>query len=366
MVRTFPFKIRQVADILQLKIRHEAGNTGNADVDCPFCKRKSKLNLNAVKNVYRCNFCGENGGMVGLYGKVHDISNADAFREICEILGCSSTATPDCENPDVKPMHRASNDTIHQTYAMLLSLLNLATPHKEHLLSRGLSEEWITEFGYKSVPAFGQQGLCIKLIQSGCILEGVPGFYKENGEWNVKLNAPGIVIPVCSIDGRIAGLQIRLNNPVNSRKYIWVSSNDLDGGASSGAPIHFLGDPAAKRVYITDGSLKGMVAHTLSRHTFICLPGVKNLGGLDDLLTCVKANGTTETLEALDIKKLTDKQAGESAAMLRGKLSAHGFKVTSAVWEDKSLGGVDDYFLHRMKTTKNHVYNVDISTAVAV
>jgi len=361
MTKNFPFTIRQVAKILDLRIRYDNQNSGNMDTDCPFCKKQGKLNLNAAKNVYRCNSCGKKGGMVELYAKIHDIPNKDAYREIFEILGCSTAVTVDNNVPAIQPTSRADNNTLHQTYSMLLSLLTLAAPHREQLLARGLTQEHIAEFNYKSVPAFGQRQLCVRLLQSGCTLDGVPGFYKENGEWNMKLKAPGIVIPVCGIDGKIAGMQIRLNNPVNGRKYIWFSSNDLECGTSSGSPIHFIGDPTAKRVFITDGSLKGTVAHILTRYTFICLPGAKSLSGLDSLLSCLKTNGTVEVIEAFDIKKLTDKQAGESATKLREKLSSHGFKVSSTVWDDKSLVGVDDYFLHRWKTKRNHVHSVDIS-----
>jgi hypothetical protein len=157
-----------------------------------------------------------------------------------------------------------------------------------------------------------------------------------------------------------------LDKPVNGRKYIWVSSNDLDSGTSPGSPIHFIGDPAAKRVYVTDGSLKGTVAHTLTNHTFICLPGAKSLGGLDGLLSRLKENGTIEALEAFNMNKLTDDKAAETAAKLREKLFSHGFKVTSAVWENKALDGVDDYYLQRAKTKRNHVYNVDILAATVV
>jgi len=180
------------------------------------------------------------------------------------------------------------------------------------------------------------------------------------------IKAPGIIIPVCGIDGKIAGMQIRLDKPINERKYIWLSSKGLDGGASPSSPIHFVGDPAAKRIYVTDGSLKGTVAHALSGRTFICLAGVKNLGGLDDLLICLKANGMVEALESFDMKKLTDNQIGESAARLRQRLSVHGFEVSSATWSDKALDGVDDYFLHRKQARKNHVHDVDISAAQAV
>jgi len=365
MTRTFPFTIRQVAIILDLRIRYDNPDNGNLDVDCPFCLEESKMNLNAVKNVYRCNHCDKYGGMLELYGKKYDISNSDAYREICEILGCDKEPPTDNCSPTSEPTKRADNNTLHQTYSMLLSMLNLAKVHKGQLLSKGFSQEQIIEFKYKSVPAFGQQSLCAKLLQSGCTLEGVPGFYKDGGKWNVKLKAPGILIPVCGIDGKIAGMQIRLNKPINGRKYIWFSSNGLDAGTSSGSPIHFVGDPAAKRIYVTDGSLKGTVAHALTRQTFICLPGAKSLGGLEDLISCLKSNGAAEVLEAFNINKLTDKDASESATKLREKLSAFGLKVTSAIWGDTSLSSIADYFLHRMKAKRNHVYEVDITAAKA-
>jgi len=371
MERKFPFTMEQVVEILELKIRHTNENNGNMDADCPFCKKESKINLDVKKKVYKCSSCGKGGGMVELYAKVNGVTNSEAYKEICELLGCGKTSVAVSSatgnsDPAAKPISRADDSTIHQTYSMLLSALTLAKPHLEQLLSRGLSQDQIDRYVYKSVPAFGQQGLCDKLLKSGCTLEGVPGFFRDKGKWNVKLKAPGILIPVCGIDGKITGIQIRLDKPVNSRKYIWVTSNDLDGGVSPGSPIHFIGDPTAKRVYVTDGSLKGTVAHTLTNHTFVCLPGAKSLGELDNLLSRLKENGTTEVLEALNMNKLTDTKAAETAAKLREKLFAHGFKVTSAVWEDKTLNGVDDYYLQRAKTKRNHVYNVDISAAAAV
>jgi len=302
--------------------------------------------------------------MVQLYGKVYGISNTDAYREICEILGCSTDAPADVIDSHIsKPANSANDNVIHQTYSMLFSLLSLAAPHRELLSNKGLSNEQIDTFKYKSVPAFGQKKLCVKLLQSGCTLEGVPGFYKDGGEWTIRPKAPGILIPVCGIDGKTTGLQIRLDKPINGRDYIWFSSKDLEGGTSSGAPIHFIGDPAAKRVYVTDGALKGTAAHALTGHSFICLPGEKSLNGLEKLLSHLKANGVMEVLEAFDMTKLTETQTSKSAAKLREMLSTCGFKVSSAVWGEKSFNSVDEYFLNRMKKERNHVHNVVISSA---
>ena len=374
MICDFPFTIKQVAQILSLPIRH--GENGNStDVDCPFCKRKGKLNLNSIKDVYRCNYCGESGGMVRLYGAVHNISNADAYREICELLDCNGKNPGDYNSPATTRKKEESSQTkradcasIHQTYSMLLSLLSLTNIHKEQLMARGLSPDDIVKIGYRSVPAFGQQDYCRRLIKSGCVVEGVPGFFKvvdDNGDWNgvwdLKLRAPGVLIPVRGIDGKISALQIRLNKPVNDRKYIWLSSTDKAGGTSSGSPIHFIGDPTAERVYVTEGPLKGTIAHTLTRYTFICLPSANSMGQLDDLLVCLKANGVSEIIEALDMDKETNIHVAKAAAKLRDKLSSFDFTVKSAVWENKELKGVDDYYFHRLQTKRSMVYDVDIS-----
>ena len=104
-MRDYPFTILDVAGILNLKVRRRQPT--NMDVDCPFCgHKKGKMNLNFAKNVFRCNYCGESGGMIELYSKVFQISNAQAFAEICEILHDGRKAdalpkpiyTPDMEN----------------------------------------------------------------------------------------------------------------------------------------------------------------------------------------------------------------------------------------------------------------------------
>ena len=62
-MQDFPFTICDVANVMNLRIRHR--NTVSLDVDCPLCDdHKGKMNLNFQKNVFRCNRCGESGGML--------------------------------------------------------------------------------------------------------------------------------------------------------------------------------------------------------------------------------------------------------------------------------------------------------------
>jgi len=59
---TFNFTILDVAGLLNLEVRHRGGKS--IDVDCPLCGKKGKMNLNMEKNVFRCNYCNEFGGMI--------------------------------------------------------------------------------------------------------------------------------------------------------------------------------------------------------------------------------------------------------------------------------------------------------------
>ena len=59
----FPYGILDVAELLHLQRRRPGPNS--IYTDCPFCgDRRGKMNLNYVKNVWRCNYCGEQGGML--------------------------------------------------------------------------------------------------------------------------------------------------------------------------------------------------------------------------------------------------------------------------------------------------------------
>ena len=87
----FPFNIMDVAELLHLHIRRRQADSVYAD--CPICgDKRGKMNINFAKNLWRCNYCNEGGGMLALYGKVYGISNSEAYREICDTLQNGLTA----------------------------------------------------------------------------------------------------------------------------------------------------------------------------------------------------------------------------------------------------------------------------------
>lgn len=314
MYQDFPFSIADVAYLLKLHIRHNT--TAIIDADCPFCgEKKGKLNLNIRKNVFKCNRCGEKGGMLSLYGKIYGLDNQTAYKEIKDALGKNEQA-PSYQvrrreiapkEPEVPSAMPAPDEVKHKTYSTFFSMLVLADTHRQKLLKRGFTDEQIAENGYKSTPVFGYKKLTKKLLEAGCTVEGVPGFYQDkDGEWTIHFSnkSSGFLVPVRNPNGQIVGAQIRLDHPYDGRKYIWLSSANYYMGTSSGSPVHFVGNPGEKTVFVTEGPLKGDLAHALSGRTFGCVPGANQYANLPPFLQEMKLLGTEAVYEAYDMDKL--------------------------------------------------------------
>ncbi|MEY8507247.1 CHC2 zinc finger domain-containing protein [Lachnospiraceae bacterium 42-17] len=307
----FDYDIRDVVRVLNLTIRRK--NAQSYDVDCPFCGHKAgKLNINFAKNVFRCNYCNEQGGMLDLYCKLYHVTKSEANRQIRDALNLGQyrddyqrqTKVP--EIPIPVNSDRAPDIEINHTYSQMLSMLTLSRKHQEDLLGRGLTLEQIAAQRYRSVPLFGIKRMVEKLKEKGCTLQGVPGFYqKEEGTWSIQFSSrnSGILIPIRSMEGLIQGFQIRLDHVSDSRKYIWLSSANYQMGVSSGSPVHVIGSLDAETVYVTEGALKGTIAHYLSGDTFLCAPGVGQHKSLRPILESLSGRKLKFVYEAYDMDK---------------------------------------------------------------
>lgn len=352
------FDIMDVANILNIRIRRKG--TRSVYTDCPFCgDTRGKMNLNLEKNQFRCNYCDESGGAIQLYAKVYNLSNADAYREICDTLYGNVASKNYQINKKEKLIFPESSKLAsiydrNQTYEMLLSILTLAKAHVEELKRRGISDEHIVRAGFKSTPAFGFDSIAEKLIEKGCVVEGVPGFYrKSNGQWtlNFKSACSGILIPVRDISGMIQGFQIRLDRPFEDKKgkktkYIWFSSVEFEKGVSSGSPAHFIGDPCDETVFITEGPLKAEAAYSLSGRTFLAVAGVGNIDSLKDALEILKRNGTKTMYECYDMDQNVNEHVKRATAKLIEHIKNYGFNAKHLKWDEK-YKGIDDFLLSR-------------------
>ena len=360
----FPFGIMDVAQILNLHVRRR--QQGSVYVDCPFCgDKRGKMNINFAKNAWRCNYCDEHGGMLALYAKVYGISTSDAYREICETLQTGLSApeytVPEKKQKDEEQVAQsplASIQQIHQTLSLLFGMLTLSPKHREHLKSkRGLSDEQIKRLGYKSTPPFY---LCLKLterlLEQGCTVQGVPGFYvNKEGKWTVNFSsiAAGIIIPARGVDGLLRGAQIRLDTPIRDKndppekegtKYLWLASSSKNKGVTSGSPVHFVGDPFARVIYVTEGLLKADVTHCLIERSFIAVAGANNVSKLDPLFALLARNGTELIIEAQDMDKYRNEQVGKGASKIYLLARQHGLDCRRLAW-NPNYKGIDDWQL---------------------
>ena len=375
----FPFGILDVVELLHLHIRRRQADS--AYTDCPFCgDRRGKMNVNFVKNVWRCNYCGEHGGMLNLYARVNNTTNSEAYREICDALqaGDTSWGYGGAESADayagvpVREPHagrqsdmgitqaeRASPQEIHQTYSLMLGMLSLNSAHRAHLRSekRGLADEQIDSLGFKSTPPyFLCRSLTERLIKQGCRVEGVPGFYlHEGGYWTAKFSSrtAGILIPAIGIDGLIHGMQILLDVPFKDRddppekagtKYIWLSSSAKNMGVTSGSPVHFIGNPFARTIYVTEGILKADIAHVLLNRSFVAVAGANNVAQLGPLFALLAQNGTELIIEAHDMDKYSNEMIAKGSSKIYLLARQHGMECRRLTW-NPNYKGIDDWQL---------------------
>lgn len=375
----FPFGILDVVELLHLHIRRRQADS--AYTDCPFCgDRRGKMNVNFVKNVWRCNYCGEHGGMLNLYARVNNTTNSEAYREICDALqaGDTSWGYGGAESADayagvpVREPHagrqpdmgitqaeRASPQEIHQTYSLMLGMLSLNSAHRAHLRSekRGLADEQIDSLGFKSTPPyFLCRSLTERLIRQGCRVEGVPGFYlHEGGYWTAKFGSrtAGILIPAIGIDGLIHGMQILLDVPFKDRddppekagtKYIWLSSSTKNMGVTSGSPVHFIGNPFARTIYVTEGILKADIAHVLLNRSFVAVAGANNVAQLGPLFALLAQNGTELIIEAHDMDKYSNEMIAKGSSKIYLLARQHGMECRRLTW-NPNYKGIDDWQL---------------------
>lgn len=316
------FNISDVADLLGIQ-RLTDGNSFN--VVCPFCgNTEGKMNFRIVKdgklaNTYHCFKCNESGNMLTLYADLMGIYGADrykiAYREIQSALdagrGTKRSYAGGHEKTAVQTQEEetASLEVRNSVYHRLLEMLTLSDVHKKKLMERGLTSRQIEAFWFRSTPVHGTEGLARRLIKEGYTLAGVPGFYmNDDRNWDIAFyrKNQGILCPAYSISGAIEGFQVRLDEPYDDKKYLWLSSTNRSRGASSKSPVSFVGNPYDKTVRVTEGILKPIVAYSLSGCSFLGTPGVSQYKGLEKALSVLKDNGLETVLECYDMDKMMD------------------------------------------------------------
>lgn len=351
------------------------------DIHCPFCGHDGyHLNINLRKGQFVCPHCKTQGGVMRLYAYYtrgtscdFDAIKRDIRKELTERIDrptYGKQAAPARSGwKEIKP---ADDETLDRTYRALLRISGfaLSEKHREALCSRGLSDQTIERNGYRTIPYEYQiqssvwkkfmdtklkealkqpkyknmqqkeivygRAVAQTLLEYGCQLKGVPGFFKIADRWCFRMVA-GMLIPVRNHDGLIVGAQIRKD--VGATKYLTLSSKGLDGAVNVEiSRVHF---PLANQngcgyAVITEGPLKADVAAELGGGgCFISIPGVKATTPLEREYSWMKEHGITSIKNALDMDKLTNRNVREGSVQLTALLKKHGFKVSQLCWDEE-------------------------------
>lgn len=360
----FPFGIMDVVMILCLQERRPHSKGGY--YDCPFCgDNRGKMSINTEIDSWRCNYCGKHGGMLALYAGIKNMSTSDAYREISDILmngeyssySYNTSAPASLKREQTVQAQLADIETVHNTLSAMLDMLTLSKAHRDHLKNvRGLTDEQIDELKYRSTPPFyyGKK-IARVLMEKGYTVKGVPGFYMKDGVWTAAFSSKlaGILIPVRGIDRTIRGMQIRLDVPIkddgadedkSGTKYVWLSSSGKDMGVSSGSPVHFVGDPFARTVFITEGFLKADVSHYLMNRSFLAIAGINNTAKLELMFNMLKENGTQVIVEAADMDKFRNENVSRGVSNIYMTAKKCGLDFRRLTW-NPNYKGIDDWQL---------------------
>lgn len=360
----FPFTIVDVIQSLGLEIRSIHNN--EMYIDCPNHgdRGKGKCQVLISEGVYNCPHCGQfDGGILDLYCYYRNVDRKQANKEMREYVSQTSykakkiqihKIVSSAEKSIYNNTKIASRPDIDKTYRTLLSLCGLSDRHKNDLISRGLSIKNINHFGFKSVPCTENEirPIIDKLISYGCRLDGVPGFYiDKRGKWNMNLysKCSGFFVPMCNLQNECLGLQIRVDEPVDGRKYIWLSSKNKNHGVGRTSVPHISNVfHSGETIYLTEGALKADVAHCLCNRTFIAVAGVTQYKVFPLLFSQLKKNGIKRIIDTFDADCKYNKNVEYARQRLKQYVLKAGLDYYRMEWDEK-YKGIDDYLLHHPK-----------------
>jgi hypothetical protein len=246
---------------------------------------------------------------------------------------------------------RAPAEIVNGVLTKLIHTLSLRPEHRSKLSVRGLSLDEIARKRYVSAPATRAERDAAARALSPYLDDfggGVPGFYRDGGRWQMVYRPSGFFIPARDERGRIQALAQRVDEPRDGGKYIWLSSSDKDGGASSGAPVHFAARHLmhdADEITITEGTLKAEIVAYLSGSPVVGVAGVHSIRGLTARLKAFPK--LRRTIIAYDKDLLSKPQVMDALLKLTAQLEAAGFQVRIRTWPGREKG-LDDYLLSQL------------------
>ena len=327
------------------------------NIPCPICdapgSRGRHLNINLKENVFCCPKCGEfSGGVFDLYAYYEGVPRNDVLRLLRARLGGSDHADGGGQqkrrkapprSPEIPQASLADIERRHRVYSSLLECLPLADDHRENLRGRGLSDDAIRHFQYRTAPTANLQSLARNLIQTGCDLYGVPGFYRDTqGCWTLASYRRGIMIPCRDRWGRIQSFHIRLDEKLKrGGKFLTFSSTDKPDGAGAENWCHIVGS-VQPEILLIEGYMKADIVHHFTGRTVLAIPGVTSTQPLTAALKELSGLGVRRVMTCFDMDYMKNWHVENAYRKLLQLLSGLDITFGTYLW-DPAYNGLDAY-----------------------
>jgi len=240
---------------------------------------------------------------------------------------------------------KADSVRLDRVYTALIENLELTENHSNKLKERGLCDSTIFQNQYASVPKQNKSFEIGMALSKNFDLEGVSGFYIQDGCWGLNVNYSGFYIPYRDEQSRIVGLQIRKDGN-EEQKYLWLSSSNKEKGCSSGSPLHFVNPEIVKNkreVFITEGALKADIIGELNEVGVVAMGGVNAMRPEELTETLFETFPNLEKVVLAfdmdwEVKEEVKKPLLKLLEALRGKFVS----VLVATWDINLGKGYDD------------------------
>ena len=191
-----------------------------------------------------------------------------------------------------------------------------------------------------------------ELLERGCVLDGVPGFYcqKDTGQWTLDIRGSGIMLPDRNLNGQIEAIQVRLDKVYNQKFYNLTSIDQYYGTQSKCCP-HYVGVHEGDEVVcLTEGVMKQILPTVLhlAPHMKVVLSALPECQAIPSSSVRLKILTLSAWYEStLWLTRTTrSKKRSERRVIAMSKWGvAAGFEVAPITWTQKRKG-VDDLYKH--------------------
>ena len=367
-ISTFP----EVAHLLSITpIRVSASEN---KYPCPYC---GTMNVQANDLFGRCWHCYDDNSKfnyISYYAAMTGLSTSEATKEISQKVGRNAGSFIKIEIKKEKdPL--APVEELDKTYRALLSQLGISKRHIQDLKKRGLSDADISRLSYRTYDMSyksDRERLAKKVLDKGCTVKQVPGFYNDPKTKNLTFcwRKTGILVPYKNRNGFIQGFQLRKNDELlekywdgkkwkKENKYDWISSKDTPkspkpNGTSSRTFTHYACDfyydfnlgqdkpILTNEVLLTEGAMKADIIHAFTHLPCMAVPGVQALEEFEAELGFLKDEGVETIISAFDMDYIKNEQVKKGCERLKNIIESNGFNYKRASWNPE-YKGYDDY-----------------------